>query len=106
MDEKRKELQGFTIDRINELCGDKYINKLIERLLGAGPEKAEAGMANGLPTSTHLMEMAMQMQQDQRAWLELLDAVLTVSRASEESRELKREGQIPKAYIAETFKGG
>ena len=48
MDERRKELQGFTIDRIKELCGAKHIkvygktkDALIEQLLGAEvPEKA------------------------------------------------------------------
>ena len=54
MDEKRKELQGFTIDCIKELCGAKHIkvygktkDALIEQLLGAGgPENAEDGMAD------------------------------------------------------------
>ena len=43
MDEKRKELQSFTIDRIKELCGDKHIkvygktkDALVEQLLAAG----------------------------------------------------------------------
>ena len=77
MDEKRKELQGFTIDRIKELCGAKHIkvygkikDALIEQLLGAGrPERAEDGMADEekLPTPTHLMEMVMHMLQGQRA---------------------------------------
>ena len=68
MDEKRKELQCFTTDRIKELCGAKHskvygkIKKdtLIEQLLGAGrPERAEDGMADEekLPTPIHLMEM-------------------------------------------------
>ena len=80
MDEKRKELQDFTIDRIKELCGAKHIkvygktkDALIEQLLGAEiPEKAEGGTADEekLPTPTHLMEMVMRMQQDQRTWLE------------------------------------
>ena len=47
MDEKRKELQGFTIDHIKDLCGDKHIkvygrtkDALIDQLLAAGgPEK-------------------------------------------------------------------
>ena len=63
MDEKRKikELQGFTIDRVKELCDDKHIkvygktkDALIEQLLAAGgPEKAEIGTADeeNLPTS-------------------------------------------------------
>jgi hypothetical protein len=121
MDGKKKELQGFTIDRIKELCGEKHIkiygktkDALIEQLLGAEvPEKAGGATADEgkLPTPTHLMEMVMRMQQDQRAWLEaqqkrqeeimemnqraqkeLLDAVLTASRASEESAPLVAPG--------------
>ena len=80
MDERRKELQGFTIDFIKELCSAKNIKVygktkdiLIEQLLVAEiPEKAGDGAADEekLPTPTHLMEMVMQMQQDQRAWIE------------------------------------
>ena len=54
MDEKRKELQSFTIDCIKELCSDKHIkvygktkDALVEQLLAAGgPEKAEVGTAD------------------------------------------------------------
>lgn len=80
MEERRDELCGFTIDRIKELCGDKHIkvygktkDALIQQLLGVEfPEKAGGGEADEerLSTTTHLMEMVMRMQQDQRAWLE------------------------------------
>ena len=99
MDERRDELRGFTIDRVKKLCGAKHIkvygktkDVLIEQLLGVEfPGEGEARAADEEKLSTtHLLEMVRQMQQDQRAWLEaqqkaqkeMLDAVLSASRAS------------------------
>ena len=115
MDERRDELcdelRGFTIDRIKELCSAKHIkvygktkDALIEQLLGVeftGEGGESTADAEKLST-THLMDMVWQMQQDQWAWLEaqqrmqeemmlknqkaqqeMLDAVLSASRARE-----------------------
>ena len=79
MDERREELRGFTIDRIKELCAAKHVkvygktkDTLIEQLLGSEfPGEAGGDTTDEERLSTiSLMEMVMQMQQDQRAWLE------------------------------------
>ena len=134
MDERRDELRGFTIDRIKELCSAKHIkvygktkDALIEQLLevestcegGESTADAEEKLS-----TTHLMDMVWRMQQDQRAWLEaqqrmqeemllknqktqqeMLDAVLSASRAREASSPVATERRVkpPKTYLAETL---
>ena len=80
MDKKREELRGFTIDRIKELCDTKHIkvygktnDNLIEQLLGIefpGEVGGETADEEKLST-TRLIEIVMQMQQDQRALLDV-----------------------------------
>ena len=62
MDERREELRGFTIDRINEFCGAKHIR------VDQGPSHRTA-----------LKKI------NQKAQKEMLDTVLSASRASVES---------------------
>ena len=82
MEVRREELRGFTVDRIKELCTKVHIKTygktkedLIAQLLEVEStgktgtiEGAEGGETSSL--TTHLMEMIVQMQRDQRAWLE------------------------------------
>ena len=122
MDEKRDELRGFTIDRIKELCSAKHIkvygkakDALIEQLLeveSTGEGGESTADAEKLST-TRLMDMVWRMQQDQRAWLEaqqrmqeemmlknqkaqqeMLDAVLSASRAREASSPVATERRV------------
>jgi hypothetical protein len=118
MDEKKRSCKVSPLTASRSFVGkstsrsmEKQKDALIEQLLGA--EKAGGATADEgkLPTPTHLMEMVMRMQQDQRAWLEaqqkrqeeimemnqraqkeLLDAVLIASRASEESAPIVTPG--------------
>ena len=82
MEERREELRGFTVDRIKELCTKAHIktygktkDDLIAQLLeveSTGKTGTIGGAEGGETSSltTHLMEMIVQMQRDQRAWLE------------------------------------
>jgi hypothetical protein len=80
MEARREELRGFTVDRIKELCSKVHIkvygktkDELIEQLLegeakAGSTEKEEGGEAPSV--TKHLMELIVQMQREQRAWLD------------------------------------
>ena len=80
MEDRREELRGFTVDRIKELCSKVHIKvygktkeELIEQLLETesrtGFTESE-GSGETLSVTRQLMEMIVQMQRDQRSWLE------------------------------------
>ena len=80
MEDERKELRGFTVDRIKELCykvhikvygktKDDVIEQLLETESRTGiPEPEESGEI--LSITRQLMEMIVHMQRDQQSWLE------------------------------------
>ena len=79
MEERREELRGFTVERLKELCSKVHIkvygktkDELIEHLpeseYKAGSTEKEGGEAFSL--TKHLMELIIQMQREQRTWLE------------------------------------
>ena len=82
MEEGRDELRGFTVDRIKELCTKVHIktygkskDELIAQLLeveSTGKTGTIMGAESGETSSltAHPTEMIVQMQRDQRAWLE------------------------------------
>ena len=77
MEDRREELRGFTVDRIKELCSKVHIKvygktkeqQLLETESRTGFTEPE-GSGETPSITRQLMEMIVQIQRDQRSWLE------------------------------------